>query len=122
VRVVTQSITKGSIADLADYQLTAAQRASVPFYVRATFTNLGTTTLRSPGMSKHLLAFTQDGSRASPVTAPGFRRCDGSEPYPWGPGGELTECATYLVPARSTVATVTFQFNDRQNAVVWKAG
>ncbi len=122
IRVVTRSITKGSIADLADYQLTAAQKASTPYYVRASFTNLGAATLSRPGLSQHLLAFTADGSRASPLTAPGFTRCDDSEPYPWGPGGQLTECAAYLVPAKAVVTTVTFQFNDRQNAIVWKAG
>lgn len=120
VRVATLSVTKGKIADFADYQLTAQQRTNVPYYVRATFANLGSQTLKKPGMTKLLFAFAQDGSRATPVTAPGFRLCNPGEPDAWGPGGLLTECATYLVPARSAVTTVTFQANNHQDAVVWK--
>jgi hypothetical protein len=120
VQVTTVSVTRGNIRDFADYQLDAGQRASTPYYVRATFANVGRVTLTSPGLTKLMFAFTPAGDRASPVSAPGFHLCDGSEPFPWGPGGILSECATYFVPASTSVSTVIFQANTHQDAIVWK--
>jgi hypothetical protein len=120
VRVAIVSITRGAIGDYDAYQVGPADRDSVPFYVRATFTDLGTSTIVRPGLAGLLFAFTPDGGRASPVTAPGFTLCDASEPLPWRPGAVLSECAAYFVPAGTTVTTVTFQANTHQNAVVWR--
>ncbi|NUU19954.1 MAG: hypothetical protein HOV68_00325 [Streptomycetaceae bacterium] len=124
LQVTITAVEKGSIEDLtsAGIAVKDEDKASTPYYVRATFKNVGTGDLSySHPTTKFGALDAADRSLGFTVLFGGFKKCDAPKTDQFANGAEVTGCKVYLVPAGATVASVTYDFPDLSaDPVVWK--
>lgn len=124
VGVRVHEVRKGRIADFKGFQLDAAQRRAIPYYVKATFENRGRFAL-----SRNLLrASLEDsgGREYRPTTlvvlGGSFRRCPQPANAVLKPGRSFDGCSVVLLPKDERPGRVRFQGDVTKDPVYWKAG
>jgi hypothetical protein len=123
LKVQVQSMTKGTLADFNGIQLDATEKASIPYYVKATITNLGpgkiNTSDNDPGIQIEGVDKTNQTQQS--VTFFGdFPKCDEkSAPNPMGVGSSFQTCLTFLVPGGITKVAYTGTESYIDKPVTW---
>jgi hypothetical protein len=122
---VVIDVTRGSVADLSDFNLEAADKKMTPYYVKQRITNLDQTT---DNAVMSLKVLNDDGTPAKELTLLGnFPRCESrSAPSAFTKGATLTTCDVYLAPKGHSVAKVTYTEltfdGSPNNDYTWKVG
>jgi hypothetical protein len=96
------SIEKGSLSDFNGIKLDATEKASTPYYVKVSMTNLGpgkiSTTDNDPAIAVQGVDST-DQTQESVTFFGDFPRCnEATTPNPLASGKSFTTCLTFLVP------------------------
>lgn len=124
VGVRVTAVRKGSVADLAGFNLDRRQRRSTPYYVDASFKNLGRF-----GLSRNLLRASledADGREYRPTTVVmiggTFRRCPGPGSAKLRPGRSFTACSVVMLPKGARPGRVRFQGDVAKDPLFWKTG
>jgi len=119
-----RSVQQGNIADLRQFQLDAQTKAGVPFYVKASFRNVGTRAVKPSGIFGVIDTVNTAGDKLGELDLIGdFARCDGTPPDNLAPGQSFTECQVYIAPAGQRVAKVVFDHfvQNTETTVSWPA-
>jgi hypothetical protein len=124
VGVSVDAVRKGSISDLKSFDLDRKQRRSTPYYVEASFKNLG-----SFALSRNLLRASledADGREYRPTTVVliggTFRQCPETGRSPLRPGRSFTGCSVVMLPKGTRPDRVRFQGDVTKDPLYWKAG
>jgi hypothetical protein len=123
LKVQVQAVTKGSLADFNGIKLDATEKASTPYYVKATITNVGpgkiNTSDNDPGIQ--IEGVDKTGQTQQSVTFFGdFPKCDEkSAPNPMGVGSSFQTCLTFLVPGGITKVAYTGTESYIDKPVTW---
>ena len=124
VGVSVDAVRKGRLADLKGFNLDRKQRRSTPYYVEASFKNLG-----SFALSRNLLrASLEDAGgreyRPTTVVLVGgtFRPCPEPSSASLRPGRSFTACSLVLLPKGSTPGRARFQGDVTKDPLFWEAG
>lgn len=117
--VKVRKLVRGDMADLAQWQLDAAGRASALYYVTVTVANVGDDDLSGMRIPLHVL----NGAGAL-VESSSFKTTFEPCPSPALPkefvtGEKTTVCQAYLVPERGDLKAVTFRATDAFNPITW---
>lgn len=117
--VKVRKLVRGDMADLAQWQLDAAGRASTLYYVTVTVANVGDDDLSGMRIPLHVL----NGAGAL-VESSSFKTTFEPCPSPALPkefvtGEKTTVCQAYLVPERGDLKAVTFRATDAFNPITW---
>jgi hypothetical protein len=124
IDVTVESIQKGSISDLAGFQLDAQQKASVPYYLTSKITNNGTafsTQFDAPsigGFDAHGNAQTSTG-----LLLGNLKQCPSvNPPKVWKSGQTVTVCDVYLMPHGGAIVSAQYNGTPAYAAspVTWK--
>lgn len=108
-----------SIKDFSAWQLSDAQKASTPYYVRARVENVGDTDLG--GREVPLYVVNEDNVLLEPTPfASSFKPCP-STPLPekFGPGEVARVCLVYLAPDQGDLEAVSFRPDETFNPITW---
>ena len=119
-----RSVQPGRIADLRGFNLDAQTKAGAPFYVKASFRNVGSRAVKPSGIFGVIDAFNTAGDKLGELDLIGdFARCDGTPPDSLAPGQSFTECQVYVAPAGQRVAKVVFDHfvQNTETTVSWPA-
>ena len=123
VAVKVLRVRKGNISDLKDFNLNRKQRRSAPYYVDATFENLGRFAL-----SRNLLRASvedADGREYRPATlillGGTFKPCPETSAAKLRPGQSFTACSAILLPKGTDLGRVRFQGDVTKDPVFWRA-
>ncbi len=117
--IAVSRLEKASIKDLAAWQLSDAQQASTPYYVRARVENAGDTDLG--GRPVPLYVVNEDNVLLEPTPfASSFKPCP-STPLPdkFGPGDVARVCLVYLAPDHGDLVSVSFRPEETFNPITW---
>jgi hypothetical protein len=121
VGVRVEEVRKGSIADLAGFTLDRKQRRSTPYYVDASFKNLGRF-----GLSRNLLRASledADGREYRPTTVVlvggTFRECPEPSSAALRPGRSFTACSVVMLPKGVRPGRVRFQGDVTKDPLFW---
>jgi hypothetical protein len=107
--ITMKSVRKGSIEDLAGYNLDAQTKVSEPFYVTATFKNVGGKAMEPGGIFGLINALNTTGDELNRLTLLGdFPKCEGTTPKTLAPGKSYTQCDLYVAPKGQDVGKVVF--------------
>lgn len=107
--IAVTSVKQGSIADLKDFKLDAQSKTGVPFYVTATFKNVGAKTFTPSGIFGTISALNSAGDEVGRISLIGsFPKCDGSPPDSLPVGADYTKCEVYIAPAGQSVSSVVY--------------
>jgi hypothetical protein len=123
VQVTIQSLKKASLSDFNGIKLDAQQKASTPYYVKATITNVGN---GDPGKADPAVAIEgvdTTGQTQQSVTFFGdFPPCNSTEaPKPFTRGKSWSTCLVFLVPGGITAVAYTGPPDDYiSKPVTWK--
>jgi hypothetical protein len=124
VGVSVDAVRKGSLSDLKSFNLDRKQRRSTPYYVEASFKNLG-----SFALSRNLLRASledADGREYRPTTVVliggTFRPCPRSSASPLRPGRSFTGCSVVMLPKGAEPGRVRFQGDVTKDPLFWEAG
>ncbi|HEX8104157.1 MAG TPA: hypothetical protein VF533_16175 [Solirubrobacteraceae bacterium] len=122
VGVRVTAIRKGRVADLRQFNLSRAQRRSVPYYVDAKFENLGRFAL-----SRNLLRVSMedaDGREYRPATlvllGGTFRKCPETPRGPLRPRQSFASCSAILLPKGTEPGRVRFQGDVAEDPLFWE--
>lgn len=101
------------------WQLNGEQRASNPYFVRATVTNVGDTDLGSRRVPLYIVNDENVLVEATPF-ASSFEACP-STPLPekFAPGEEAKVCLVYLAPDHGDLVAVSFRPEETFNPITW---
>ena len=117
-------IEKGSIDDLEDVNLDAAQKKSTPYYVTVRVTNPGGAVPVKDDPDVRFDGIDDRGQEQPSVTFIGtFERCEDKDaPKPFTKGKSYESCLTYLVPGGGSIQEVGWSGSDEYAAkpVTWK--
>jgi hypothetical protein len=109
LRVIVESIEKGTIADFQNVNLDAAQKKATPYYVKLRITALSS--MPPPANSDPAITFTaidDRGQQQQSITFLGtFTRCD--DPMPpksFVTGKSYQSCLAYLMPGGGSIQKV----------------
>jgi hypothetical protein len=108
-----------TIKDFSAWQLSDAQQASTPYYVRARVENIGETDLG--GRDVPLYVVNEDNVLLEPTPfASSFKPCP-STPLPekFGPGDVARVCLVYLAPDHGDLVAVSFRRDETFNPITW---
>jgi hypothetical protein len=126
--ITVSSVQKGSISDLKGFDLDAQSKEGVPFYVTASFHNVGTRPMKVSGIFGDLDVRDQQGDSIDNLTLIGtFPKCQGTEPASLAVGSQFTECDVYIAPAGKPATSVVFDHyldtptNITETKVTWRA-
>jgi hypothetical protein len=115
-------VRKGRIADLKDFDLDAKQRKSVPYYVDATFENLGTAAVR-----RHVIQPSiedRNGTEYRPTTlivlSGTFKPCPEYSDAKLRPGEKFTGCSAILLPKGKQFDRVRFEGDVTKDPLFWR--
>lgn len=110
---------RGSIADLAGFRLDEATRATTPYYVDVSVTNVGEGTLGGTAVPLWANAGAGMLVQSSGFTAD-FETCP-STPLPRGFGPEATYegCLVFLMPSGSSLTGLTYRGSDDEAPITW---
>ena len=117
--IVVTKLEKASIKDFSAWQLSDAQQASTPYYVRARIENVGDTDLG--GRAVPLYVVNEDNVLLEPTPfASSFQACP-STPFPekFGPGETARACLVYLAPDHGDLVSVSFRPDETFNPITW---
>lgn len=112
-------LEKTDIKDFSAWQLSDAQKASNPYYVRAKVENVGDTDLG--GRPVPLYVVNGDNVLLEPTPfASSFKPCP-STPLPekFGPGDVARVCLVYLAPDHGDLVSVSFRPEETFNPITW---
>jgi hypothetical protein len=122
VAVKVLRVRRGSIADFKHFDLNRRQRKSSPYYIDATFENLGRFAL-----SRSLLRPSVedgDGREYRPanliVLGGTFKPCPEYSAAKLRPGASFTGCTAVLLPKTIHLGRVRFQGDVTQDALLWR--
>ena len=120
--VLSMTVTggrQGRISDFARYQLSAANKKSRPYYMRAAVTNVGTGDLSRLGVP--LYGVDASNTLIPPATFNNtFVPCP-STPFPQGftSTKKLAGCLVYLVPNGGTLKAVSYRPSQKYAGITW---
>jgi hypothetical protein len=120
--VLSMTVTggrQGRISDFAGYQLSAANKKSRPYYMRAAVTNVGTGDLSRLGVP--LYGVDASNTLIPPATFNNtFVPCP-STPFPQGFTAKksLVGCLVYLVPDGGTLTAVSYRPSQKYAGITW---
>ena len=123
VGVRVHEVRKGRIADFEGFDLDRKQRRSTPYYVEASFKNLGS----FPLTRTLLRASLEDsgGTEYRPTTlvvlGGTFRPCPRSGTDKLRPGRSFTGCSVVMLPKGAKPGRVRFQGDVTKDPLFWKA-
>lgn len=124
--VTAESVTAGSIDDLAGFNLDAQTKVSDPFYVTVTFTNTGPLPMEPGGIFGVISAHNTDGDELNRLSLIGdFPPCQGEVPDSLAVGASYTDCGVFIAPAGQDVGTVVlaYYFGDADRTeITWTVG
>jgi hypothetical protein len=107
--ITISSVTKGSITDLKDFQLDASSKQGTPYYVSATFKNVGDKAVKPSGIFGVIEVQDAAGDALNDLTLLGdFSKCQGTEPDSLAVGASFTLCDVYIAPAGTSATKVVF--------------
>jgi hypothetical protein len=122
--VTVSAVQEGSISDLKGFDLDAQSKEGVPFYVTASFHNVGTRPMKISGIFGDLDVRDEQGDSTLIGT---FPKCQGTEPSTLAVGSQFTECDVYIAPAGKPASSVVFDHyldtptNITETKVTWRA-
>ncbi|WP_049774315.1 MULTISPECIES: hypothetical protein [unclassified Nocardioides] len=117
--IAVTRLEKTSIKDFSAWQLSDAQKASTPYYVRARVENVGDTDLG--GRPVPLYVVNEDNVLLEPTPfASSFQACP-STPFPekFAPGDTARVCLVYLAPDHGDLVSVSFRPEETFNPITW---
>ena len=123
LKVQVHSMDKGTLADFNGIQLDATEKASTPYYVKATITNVGpakiNTSSNDPGIQ--IEGVDKTGQTQQSVTFFGdFPKCDEkSAPNPMAAGSSFDTCLTFLIPGGIQKVAYTGTESYIEKPVTW---
>jgi hypothetical protein len=124
VAVRVLDVDRGRIADLEPFDLSPAEKRSVPYYVHATFENRG-----DFAVSRSLLRVSMDdadGREHRPATlvllGGRFEPCPETPSAPLRPGERFASCSPILLPKGTEPGRVRFQGDVAQDPLHWEIG
>ena len=107
--ITVKSVRKGSIDDMKGFDLDAQTKVSQPFYVTASFKNVGGKPMEPGGIFGLINAHNTSGDELNRLTLLGdFPKCEGTPPKTLGAGKSFTQCDLYVAPAGQDVEEVVF--------------
>jgi hypothetical protein len=122
--VTAKSMRKGSISDLAGFDLDAQTKVSEPFYVTMTFRNVGPKPMEPGGIFGLIEAHNTAGDPLNRLSLLGdFKTCEGIPPKTLAVGASFTECDVYVAPAGQDIGAVVFGFylgDADRTEITWK--
>jgi hypothetical protein len=112
-------LEKATIDDFSAWQLSAQQKKSNPFYVRATVKNVGDTDLGGRPVPLYVVNDKNVLLEATPF-ASSFAPCP-STPLPdkFKPGDSTRVCLVYLAPDHGDLEAVSFRPEETFNPITW---
>ena len=124
VGVRVDAVRKGRIADFEGFSLDRKQRRSTPYYVDASFKNLGDFAL-----SRNLLRASAEDARGREyrpttlvVIGGTFRKCPEPSGEKLRPGRSFTACSVLMLPKGTRPDRVRFQGDVTAPPLFWAAG
>jgi len=120
LELTVNSATEGTIADLGTYVLDDRTKASTPYYVDVTVTNVGDGDVGQTPIPLWAVDDANTLIQASSFTN-AFTRCP-STPLPttFAPNATVTTCLVYLVPDHGKLTGVSFRPLQAVAPIVWK--
>lgn len=117
--IVVTKLEKTSIKDFAAWQLSDAQQASTPYYVRARVENVGDTDLGGRPVPLYVVNEDNVLLESTPF-ASSFQPCP-STPFPekFAPGDTARVCLVYLAPDHGDLVSVSFRPEETFNPITW---
>lgn len=123
LKVTVESIQKGSLSDFNGIQLDAAQKASIPEYVKVRLSDLssGDASASNNDPSVAINGIDNTAQQQQSVTFFGtFPRCNAvSAPKPFTKGQSFETCLTFMVPGGITHAAWLGTDNYINSPVTW---
>jgi hypothetical protein len=112
-------LEKTTIKDFSAWQLSAEQKKSNPYYVRAVIKNVGDTDLGGRPVPLYVVN-DQNVLLESTPFASSFEPCP-STPFPdkFGPGDRTRACLVYLAPNHGDLVAVSFRPEETFNPITW---
>ncbi|WP_395692874.1 hypothetical protein [Nocardioides sp.] len=112
-------LQKASVKDLSAWQLSPEQKASTPYYVRATVKNVGDTDLGGRPVPLYVVNEKNVLLEATPF-ASSFEPCP-STPLPdkFPTGASTKACLVYLAPDHGQLTAVSFRPDESFNPITW---
>ncbi|WP_243060990.1 hypothetical protein [Nocardioides sp. SR21] len=117
--ITVTALETTKIEAFSAWQLSDAQKASTPYYVRATIENVGETDLGGRPVPLYVVNENDVLLEATPF-ASSFKPCP-STPFPekFGPGDSADVCLVYLAPDRGELEAVSFRPEETFNPITW---
>jgi hypothetical protein len=120
--VTVVKVRRGKISDFKDFNLDAKQKAAVPYYVDATFENLGQAPLTRSFIEPS--AEDADGQEYAAMTLivlnGTFKPCPNPSEKKLAPGDSFTGCAAILIPKSRELERVRFEGDVTKDPVFWQ--
>ena len=112
-------LERASIKDFSAWELSAEQRASTPYYVRATVKNVGDTDLGGRPVPLYVVNEDNVLLESTPF-ASSFAPCPSTPfPKPFASGDTARVCLVYLAPKHGTLSAVSFRPEESFNPITW---
>lgn len=123
LEVATQSVAKGSQADLSGLRLESEAKSLQPYYVTMTFKNIGDNSLKYPFLNTptSLRDSKGNGAKTLITSDDAVKSCPGKDPDDFGPGANATICKIFLLPKGETPSVVYYTGDFDKGPVYWKA-
>lgn len=117
--IVVTRLERTSIKDFSAWQLSDAQQAANPYYVRARIENVGDAELGGRPVPLYVVNEDNVLLESTPF-ASSFRPCP-STPFPekFGPGETARVCLVYLAPDHGDLISVSFRPEETFNPITW---
>ena len=117
--ITVTKLERTRIEAFSAWQLSDAQKASTPYYVRATIENVGDTDLGGRPVPLYVVNEDDVLLEATPF-ASSFKPCP-STPFPekFGPGDSTDVCLVYLAPDHGELEAVSFRPVETFNPITW---
>jgi len=120
--VTVLRVRRGKISDFKDFNLDAAQKRTVPYYVEVKYENLGKLKLQRFLLDPSIED--SDGQEYKPlnliVLSGTFKKCPEPSKARLRPGQSFTLCAPVLLPRGKTYERVVFQGDATKDPYFWK--
>jgi len=119
LEITVSRLRTGRIADFSGFKIDAKTKASTPYYVNATVTNVGNTDLSGVDVPLYMVDQTDTLYEQNHFGA-AFKPC-AAEALPKGftAGKTASVCLVYLAPSHGTLAAVSFRPGQEFDPIVW---
>lgn len=119
LEMTVASAAQGSIADLSSYVLDERTKASTPYYVNVTVTNVGDGDVGQTPIPLWAVDDKNTLIQASSFTN-SFSRCPSTPlPTPFAPHATVSACLVFLVPDHGKLTGVSFRPLQAVAPIVW---